>query len=150
MQRAHQEQQQAADAYDMKISRVHLDVDTLDIACVHSISQQQLAAIDEHRSNQQLTAIEAEAAAAIAAAEAATAAPAAGAAAAPAAAAVPYWDVVHVYVEGTWHATVTAEGSVTEVSVPKSGHWVLCRGPLLVNKAVPADADKPWFMLAWL
>ncbi|KAF6244112.1 hypothetical protein COO60DRAFT_1601281 [Scenedesmus sp. NREL 46B-D3] len=136
MQQAHEEQQSA--------SSVHVDISQLDIVCVHSITQQQLAAIDEQRAGQQLMPAEFEAA------SGAESADAVGAAAT--AAAGSYWDVCHVYAEASWRADVRLEddAAVKEVQQPRSGHWVLCRGPVLPHKAIPAEADKPWFMLAWM
>jgi hypothetical protein len=138
MQQAYEEQHQS-------VSNVHVDIQKLDIVCVHSITQQQLAAIDEQRAGQQLTPAELEAASGAASADGVGAA-------ATAAAGQSYWDVCHVYVEASWHADVRLgeDAAVSEVVQPRSGHWMLCRGPVLLNKAIPAEADKPWFMLAWM
>ncbi|WIA30280.1 hypothetical protein OEZ86_000370 [Tetradesmus obliquus] len=138
MQQAREEQQQS-------VSNVRVEVSKLDIVCVHSITQQQLAAIDEQRAGQQLTPSELEAASGAADADGVGAA-------ATAAAGQSYWDVCHVYVEASWHADVQLgeDAAAAEVEQQRSGHWVLARGPVVVNKAIPADADKPWFMLAWM
>jgi hypothetical protein len=137
MQEAHEEQ--------LPASNVHVDVTLLDIMCVHSITQQQLAAIDEQRAGQQLTPAQLEAASGAESADGVGAA-------ATSAAGQSYWDVCHVYVEATWHRDVKLdeESAASEVQQPRSGHWVLCRGPVLLNKPIPAEADKPWFMLAWM
>jgi hypothetical protein len=137
MQEAHKEQ--------LPASNVHVDISQLDIMCVHSITQQQLAAIDEQRAGQQLTPAELEAASGAESADGVGAA-------ATAAAGQSYWDVCHVYVEATWRGDVKLdeESAASDVQQPRSGHWVLCRGPVLLNKPIPAEADKPWFMLAWM
>jgi hypothetical protein len=139
MQQAYEQQQQS-------VSNVHVDISQLDVVCVHSITQQQLAATDEQRAGQQLTPAELEAASGAAAADGIGAA-------ATAAAGQSYWDVCHVYVEASWRGDVRLgddDAAAVEVEQPRSGHWALCRGPVLLNKAIPAEADKPWFMLAWM
>jgi predicted lipid-binding transport protein (Tim44 family) len=123
MKDAYKEQQQVAESYGLSVQNVQLEVQEVQLVAAHAMLQHQLAHVDSHRAAQQLPQ---------------------GDGAAPA------WDCAHVYAEATMHASVVTSAAAKEISVPKSGHVVFCRGPLPADKRLPADADVPWFVLAWL
>eukprot|EP00775_Hariotina_reticulata_P010948 gene10948-11102_t len=123
MKDAYEEQQQVAGSYGLSVRDVQLEVQEVQLVAAHAMDQQQLEQLDSQRAAQQLPQGDAAAVA---------------------------WDCAHVYAEATLHASIVTQAASREISVPKSGHVVFCRGPLQASKKLPADADVPWFVLAWL
>jgi hypothetical protein len=156
-------QARLGEATGVTLSDVELevDVDSVSLVCAHALTRQQLEVFDGHRAGEELplvpvgaddeesATVDAGASAAAGAACSASAAPVAEGAAASA-----VWDAVHVYVKGTLQVSVQAAGarSPERLSIPKSGHVVLCRGPVHLDRVLSADeaAEKPWFLLGWL
>lgn len=62
------------------------------------------------------------------------------------------WDVACVSAEGVLYTLVERRGKKTTIKLPKSGFYILCRGPVKTDRVLPAKqaAKMPWFLLTWL
>lgn len=123
MQAAYDAQPEAAGDVVLSLQDVSVDINKLDVVCAHAITAEQLAAIDEERSKETAESSNSHKGNSM-------------------------WDVVYVYVESTWSATLQTTEGPQKYSQHKSGYWAFCRGPVQFDELVPADV--PWFVLAWL
>jgi hypothetical protein len=162
MQHARQQQSHSMDAADVTVTDIELviDLDSIRLESVSALTREQLESLDQQRASDTLplipvgaddeesATVDAAASAAAGAAHSATAsAVAEGAADAVA------WDVAHVYAEGVLHTTVSqGNGPAQQVDLVKKGHWMLCRGPVHIDRVLTAEAAKqvPWFLLTWM
>jgi len=162
MRNAREEQAAQMDADDVTLSDVELVIspESVRLVSASALTREQMASLDQQRASEFLplipvaaddeesATVDAAASATSAAASAATASPVAEGAADQAS-----WDLAHVYAEGVLHTRVT-QGSEPprQIDLPKRGHYVLCRGPVHVDRVLTADvAEKtPWFLLTWL
>lgn len=162
MRHARQQQAEAMDADDATVSDVELviDADSVRLVSASAITRDQLAALDQQRARDSLplipvaaddeesATVDTDASAASSAAHSATAAPVA-----EGAADAVVWDVAHVYAEGVLHTQVSRGGEAAQaVELSKRGHYLLCRGPVHLDRVLSAEAAEhtPWFLLAWL
>lgn len=162
MRHARELQTAAMEEADATVTDIELviDPDSVRLVSASSITREQLGALDESRASDALplvpvgaddeesATVDAAASAASSAAHSAAASPVAEGAADLAA-----WDVAHVYAEGVLHTQVQqGDGPGRRVKLPKKGHYLLCRGPVHIDRVLSADAaaTTPWFLLSWL
>jgi hypothetical protein len=162
MQQARQEQAHFMDADDVTVTDIELviDLDSIRLESATAITREQLESLDQRRASETLplipvgaddeesATVDAAASAAAGAAHSATASPVAEGAADAVA-----WDVAHVYAEGVLHTSVSqGNGPARQVDLVKRGHWLLCRGPVHIDRMLSAEAAKqtPWFLLSWM
>lgn len=62
------------------------------------------------------------------------------------------WDVACVSAEGVLYTLVEGRGKKSTMKLPKTGFYILCRGPVKADRVLPAKqaAKMPWFLLTWL
>jgi hypothetical protein len=162
MRNAREQQAAQMEADDASVSDIELVIDpsTVRLVSASAITRDQLAGLDQTRAGEALplvpvgaddeesATVDAAAAAASAAAHAAAASPVA-----EGAADLAMWDVAHVYAEGVLRACVSKGGEPEQqVELPKRGHWLLCRGPVHIDRILSAEAaeERRWFLLSWL
>lgn len=162
MRLARQQQTAAMEAADATVTDVELviDLNSVKLVSASAILRDQLGPLDHSRSSEALPLItvgaDDEESATVDAGASAASSAAHGAAASPVAegaADLAAWDVAHVYAEGVLHTQVQqGDGPVQRVQLPKKGHYLLCRGPIHIDRVLTADlAEKtPWFLLCWL